>query len=197
MPKIATKPESLAKAAARLTETLGFAVSIKMVRKWKDKGYPLADADKDALIAKLRMQERNPLPPTEDADHVSESSGPLTDEDAPDPDSMMAAIEEIQQKMLAATDYETARMFSTKLKGLKDACALHRDQGKYVTRESQIRRGLRIGSMVKSMILKIPSELPQQVVGLDYPDTLRKCEDYAHAMLTQLIDDEQYDESQN
>ena len=165
-----------------------------MVRNWRAKGYPLGDANKDELVARLRMQERSPLPPPTTAEEVA---GPLTTDDTPDPDSMMAAIEDIQRRLLDAPDYETARMYSTKLKGLKDACALHRDQGKYVTRESQIRRGLRIGSLVKSLVLKIPAELPQRVVGLDYPDALKQCEDYAHAILHEFADDEkQYDDQQ-
>jgi transcriptional regulator with XRE-family HTH domain len=64
--------------------------------------------------------------------------------------------------------------------------ALQVERGNYVTIESQIRDGSLIGQTVKSLFLKIPAELPQIILGLDYPDAVTSCEDYVYQILADL-----------
>jgi hypothetical protein len=66
-------------------------------------------------------------------------------------------------------------------------------EGEYISRESQIQAGLMAGQAIKQLILKIPAELPQALLGLDYSGALQKCEDYAHAMLTEISSAETYE----
>lgn len=61
-------------------------------------------------------------------------------------------------------------------------------EGEYVTRESQIRDGMATGEAIKALVLKIPSDLPQMIIGLDYPDAVARCEDYAYQILTSLAE---------
>lgn len=181
---MAGKPQagSLASESARLSVALGRVVTKEEIRWWKKKGYPLDDVPK--LKRKLRDQERQRKPSTESTGDESEVD-PFAD--AP-PSGLTIEVElgALQSKLIASTDYETARTIRTQIAGVKDVIKTLRDQGFYVTQESQIRRGLAIGQAIKSLVLKIPSDLPQQIVGLDYPDAVAKCEDYAYSILTEL-----------
>jgi hypothetical protein len=174
--------ESERKAAARLTAELGITVTRAAVRYWRSKGYPTHDAV--ALRHKLRNQERAPKK-TADDDDESESDAPANPPDVTAA-NLEAEIDRIKDLLLSAPDYESARTYKVQLDGLKQAFAIHKDQGHYVTKASQEEAGLKAGQLVKQLILKIPGELPQMLVGLDYPDALKKCEDYAHAILTEL-----------
>jgi len=170
--------ETQAQAAVRLSAALNRAVTRKCVRVWAANGWDLNDPV--GIEAKLKMQERAPkklkgedLPP---ADLL-----PL------DPTSSLAeSIDRIKELLLTARDYETARTYKVQLEGLKHAFAIHKEQGHYVTRASQEEAGLRAGQVIKQLILKIPAELPQMLLGLDYPDALQKCEDYAHGILAEI-----------
>lgn len=71
--------------------------------------------------------------------------------------------------------------------------ALLVEEGRYVTKESQEREGLAAGQIIKSLILKIPADLPQILVGLEYPEAVKKCEDYAYQILTEISDSKTYD----
>lgn len=168
--------------AARLSVELGMVVTRKCVREWQDKGYPLDNIP--ALKAKLRNQERRPKA-------IEEESAPEDEEDSDEPeDSPTLSIEvelgALQKKLLKAKDYETARTIRMQIAGVKDVIKTLREQGFYVTQESQIRRGLAIGQAIKSLVLKIPAEMPQMVIGLDYSSVVEKCEDYAYGILTEL-----------
>lgn len=56
----------------------------------------------------------------------------------------------------------------------------------YVTKESQEREGLAAGQLIKQLILKIPAELPQLLVGLEYPEAVKKCESFADHILSEI-----------
>lgn len=64
--------------------------------------------------------------------------------------------------------------------------ALAVEKGRYVTCESQERAGLHAAQVIKSLILKIPTDLPQILVGLSYPEAVTKCEDFAYNLLTEI-----------
>lgn len=174
------KKESLAKAADRLREELQMGVTIKCVRVWRAKGWDLFDIPQ--LKRNLANQERKPKAIKTDDDDAEEP------EDFPDvrAEEIPKEIAKLESQLIAAPDYETARMISTKLTGLKNAFRLHVEMGQYVTRESQEREGLQAGMVIKQLILKIPAEMPQMLVGLEYPEAVKKCEDYAHGMLMEI-----------
>ncbi|MBE2180899.1 MAG: hypothetical protein IAE97_10540 [Chthoniobacterales bacterium] len=56
------KQDSLASLARKLTKQLGFTVSVKSVRMWREKGYPLDDREKllDALAGQQRVSGMEP-----------------------------------------------------------------------------------------------------------------------------------------
>ena len=66
-------------------------------------------------------------------------------------------------------------------------------QGEYVTIDSQERLGLQMSHVMRSEIMKIPAELPQALVGLEYPEAVKRCEDFADHMLEQLNNVESYE----
>jgi hypothetical protein len=188
-----SQPDSENSIAARLTQQLGREVTRQCVREWKKKGW---DLTKPAQIEKrLRMQERAPKRIRPAVDPAAEEAEPEDDGSPPpeiEPDLIGPEIAKLQKKLTRAKDYEESRTITSQLAGLKHAFALHKEMGLYVTRESQERIGLRDGQFIKQLILKIPSELPQMLVGLDYPDALQKCEQYADGILSQIatLDDE-------
>jgi len=79
-----------------------------------------------------------------------------------------------------------ARLRKLKAEAAAKEHALMVEEGRYVTNESQEREGLEAGQIIKQLVLKIPSDLPQILVGLDYPDAVKKCEDYAYDMLNEM-----------
>jgi hypothetical protein len=175
--------ETQAQAAIRLSAALNRDVTRKCVRVWTANGWDLNDPP--GIEAKLKMQERAPK---------RLAGGEPRDLSPIDPTASLAdSIDRIKELLLAATDYETARTYKVQLEGLKHAFAIHKEQGHYVTRASQEQAGLRAGQAIKQLILKIPAELPQALLGLDYSDALQKCEDYAHAMLTEISSAETYE----
>jgi hypothetical protein len=149
---------------------------------WLGKGWDLSDPV--GVERKIRNQERAPKK-TAAEDEESESDAPANPPDVTAA-NLEAEIDRIKDLLLSAPDYESARTYKVQLDGLKQAFAIHKDQGHYVTKASQEEAGLKAGQLVKQLILKIPGELPQMLVGLDYPDALKKCEDYAHAILTEI-----------
>jgi hypothetical protein len=180
-PTSATSERSI---AARLTAELGIVVTRKCIQEWTKKGYPLDDTA--ALKRKLRNQERQRKPeapaaePDESLDDEQDEAAPTASLD------IDAELKTLQSKLILAGDYEEARTIRTQIAGVKDVLKALREQSYYVTQESQIRRGLAVGQAIKSLVLKIPAELPQMIIGLEYADAVAKCEDYAYSILTEL-----------
>jgi len=50
-----------------------------------------------------------------------------------------------------------------------------------------------LGHVFKQMILKIPAELPQMIIGLEYAEAVKRCEDYAYAILKEVSSESTYD----
>lgn len=175
--------QSLRSIAARLSVEFGEPVTQKSVRVWKDKGYPLDDTEE--LKRRLRNQERVPgiakdkAVPDESEDESDASPSSL---------DIDGELKRLQSKLLKAQDYESARTIRMQIAGVRDVLKSLREQGYYVTKESQIRDGMTTGEAIKALVLKIPSDLPQQIIGLDYADAVSKCEDYAYGILTSLAE---------
>lgn len=194
---MAGKPsdKSLRAIAARLTVALDRVVTEKCVKVWRSKGYPLDDPV--TLEKKLRNQERAPRkrkPAVEDT--PPENTPPLAGDEPPEPPAtdhldIEHELKQLQRKLLKARDYEGARTIRMQIAGVRDVLKSLREQGHYVTKESQIREGMATGQTIKALVLKIPAELPQMLVGLDYPDAVAKCEDYSFGILTALAESEE------
>ncbi len=186
---MAGKPsdKSLRAIAARLTVELDRVVTQKSVKVWRSKGYPLDDPV--ALEKKLRNQERAPKKTGADSGEDEADTPPLAgDEIASDHLDIEHELKQLQRKLLKARDYEAARTIRMQIAGVRDVLKSLREQGHYVTKESQIREGMATGDAIKSLVLKIPSDLPQMIIGLDYADAVERCEDYAYGMLTSLAE---------
>lgn len=170
-------PDSERSIAARLTIQLGRAVTRKCVQEWKEKGYPLDDPKRIEHL--INMQNRGPKQiVTEDAAE--------TEEDSPDVLDIETELKKLQEDLIRAPDYNTAKKLTMQIKGVNEVLKSLRMQGHYVTEESQRRDGMAFSEAVKALVLKIPSDLPQMIIGLDYADAVAKCEDYAYAILTSL-----------
>lgn len=178
---------SLRAVAARLSVELGRVVTEKAVKVWKKNGYPLNDPVE--LEKKLRNQERAPKKtgagPVEDGAETPSLAG---DKPATDHLDIEHELKQLQRKLLKAQDYEAARTIRMQIAGVRDVLKSLREQGHYVTKESQIRDGMATGETIKALVLKIPSDLPQMIIGLDYADAVERCEDYAYGILTSLAE---------
>lgn len=180
--------------AARLTVELNRVVTQKAVKVWKQKGYQLDDPV--ALEKKLRNQERAPRKRKPAVEDAPPENTPLAGDEPPEPPAtdhldIEHELKQLQRKLLKARDYEGARTIRMQIAGVRDVLKSLREQGHYVTKESQIREGMATGQTIKALVLKIPAELPQMLVGLDYPDAVAKCEDYSFAILTALAESEE------
>jgi hypothetical protein len=177
--------ESERAAAARLTKELGVTVGRSSIRWWKSKGYDLNDVEN--LKHALRNQERNPLRVKPTTTTPAARSQPRAELPPIDPTASLAdSIDRIKELLLAATDYETARTYKVQLEGLKAAFFIYKEQALYVTKASQEEAGIRAGQHIKHAVQRVASELPQTVVGLDYPETLARCEDMVFQILTEI-----------
>jgi DNA-binding transcriptional MerR regulator len=164
--------------AADLSTKLGFPVSRKMVRTWKTKGYPLDDVA--ALTAKLRNQERSPLPKPADP-NVSGDSG-----DALTPDEIDDKIRTLQQLLLDAKDYEVARTIKTQLSGMREIIKVQQERGVLMPTADAEAAGRLAGQASRQAWEKIEDELPPMLEGLTAAQMKSKLRDYARARCLEL-----------
>lgn len=190
---MAGKPsdKSLRAIAARLTIALDRVVTEKCVKVWRSKNYPLDDPV--ALEKKLLNQERAPKKRRPSSKNLPPDTPPIAGDEQPEPPAtehidIEHELKQLQRKLLKAKYYEDARTIRMQIAGVRDVLKSLREQLYYVTKESQIRDGMATGQAIKALVLKIPSELPQMIVGLDYPDIVAKCEDYSFGILTALAE---------
>lgn len=191
------RPESERAAAARLKEALKLNITRASIRRLIAKGVDLQDAD--AVRHAYSMQERKPSSigsatnPPQPKSQPKPTDRPPKKPESPkstseyEPGNITSEITRIETELAACVDYETARTLRMKLTGLKDAFRLHKERGEFVTIESQLKSGAEMGQVVRALILKIPTDLPQMILGLDYADAVLKCEDYAFGMLTEIM----------
>jgi len=181
------KPDSQAAIAVRLSEALGMKINRDHVKDWISRGWDLDDIE--GLRHKLRQRRQQPKKETSNDDDENFAAD-ITDISA---EEIPAEISKLESALIAAPDFETARTISTKLAGLKNAFRLHCEMGQYITKESVERDALRVGHVFKQMILKIPAELPQMIIGLEYAEAVKRCEDYAYAILKEVSSESTYD----
>ena len=94
----------------------------------------------------------------------------------------------VDAKTGTSAEIQAARLRKLTAEADKMEHALLVEQGHYVTKESQLRAGLAVSQTIKELVLKIPAELPQAIIGLEYPAAVRRCEDYADLILATLAD---------
>jgi hypothetical protein len=185
---MARKPsdESRRARAAKLSIALGFAVTPRMVQVWDEKDYPRDDIK--ALRKILRNQERTPAHPSLLRDPLDEPEDTDDDgqEDAPGALEIEEELKTLQRELIGAEELKDAQRIRVQIAGVGDVLKQLRAQGHYVLKSDEERAAIQYATAVKSMILKIPSELPQQLIGLDYADAVLKCEDYAYSILLSL-----------
>lgn len=99
-----------------------------------------------------------------------------------------AKLAELQTNLLNAVDYEQARKIRVQISGIRDLFKTQVDRSFYVERSAMEREGGEIGLLVRALFMKIPAELPQMIIGLDYSDAVEKCEDYAFQALTEVYE---------
>ena len=179
-------PNSERSIAARLTVELGWAVNRKHVQEWIAKGYDLTDAVE--LKKKVRNHQRTPKETVSKRELKSPDIQSPEREKTKEEIDVEKELKKLQDELLASEFYDTTKNTRMKIAGLRDILKSLREQGVYVTEESQTRDAMAMGELIKSLILKIPSDLPQQIIGLCYADAVSKCEDYAYAILTSLAE---------
>ena len=94
----------------------------------------------------------------------------------------------VDAKTGTSGEIQLARLRKLKAEAEKIEHALLIEQGYFVTKESQLRAGLAVGQTIKELVLKIPAELPQAIIGLEYAAAVKKCEEYADLILVTLGD---------
>lgn len=172
-------PDSLASTAVRLTAAMGFDVSVGMVRGWKRKGYPLDDPDK--LRARVRNQERHPAGLA--AEQPKAKPEPSPELDAEDVEGQLA---QLKTALLAATDYELARVLKVKIDGLKSVLAELRVQGQYMPLAECLEGAAMAGAAVKAAWESIEDSLPPQLEGLTALQMKEKLRDFARSKCIEL-----------
>ena len=174
------KPESDRQIAERLSEQLDFPVTRACVRYWRKRSFDLSNPEK------LRHQLRN-----------LQRVRPGMKRTTPPSDSIPApvprTISELETALISAPDFETARTISTKLAGLKNAFRLRGEMSLYVSRESVRRDAQLVEKVFRAVLQKMAAELPQQIIGKDYPSAVKRCDDYAYGILLTVSSPETYE----
>ena len=190
------RPESERAAAKRLSDALQLNITRACVRHLKGKRIDLQDAEKVRYA--LGMAERKPKPigsatKPKPAPQPKPASQPAPPADADQARPMSTAeldakLAELQTNLLNAVDYEQARKIRVQISGIRDLFKTQVDRSFYVERSAMEREGGEIGLLVRALFMKIPAELPQMIIGLDYSDAVEKCEDYAFQALTEVYE---------
>jgi hypothetical protein len=79
------------------------------------------------------------------------------------------------------------------LAGLKNAYRLREEMSQFVTRQSVERDALLVGKVFASVVLKMARELPGIVIDVQYPEAVKRCENYAHDILVRVSTPETYE----
>lgn len=193
---MSTRPESERDAAARLKEALQLNICRATIRRLKAKGVCLQDPEK--VRHALAMQKRKPKPIGSATKPKPAPQPKPADQSAPPADADQARpmstaelddrLSELQTNLLNAADYEQARKIKMQISGIRDLFKTQVERSFYVERSAMEREGGEMGLLVRALFMKIPAELPQMIIGLDYADAVEKCEDYAFQALTEVYE---------
>lgn len=178
------QPNSLRSTAARLTEQMGWNVTQKMVRDWKDKGYPLDDPQ--ALEKRLRNQERLPkgMPSKKLATQTPQNK-PAQSEGLSE-SAVEAQLRDMYERLLAVTDYEEARTLRTQMQGIKDILKELREQNRYILKETAQAAGAQAAVSVRGELEKLEDALPPILDGLTALQMKNKLREYARSIMLDL-----------
>ena len=100
------------------------------------------------------------------------------------------SIESIRDALSVATDYETVKILSEKLKGLQTAAKLQREMRELVPLAEVHERDVRIASVVKAGILKLCNDSAPMAEGLDAAGIHRILMDQGNAVLGMMADEQ-------
>jgi len=177
--------ESDRQTAERLTDQLGFAVTRGMLRYWRKRSFNLSDVT--VLRHNLRnLQKSRPGFTATSRTTASKVPGIAAE-------AVPTTIAELESQLIAAPDFETARTISTKLSGLKNAHRLRSEMAQFVTRQSVERERLLVDRVFSATVLKMPTELPQMIIGENYAEAVKRCDDYAYGILLTVSSPETYE----
>jgi hypothetical protein len=174
------KSESDRQIAERLSRELGFTVTRGCLRYWRKRSFDLNDPEK--LRGQLRnLQRARP--------GMKRITAPADSIPAPPP----RTISELETALIEAPDFERARTVATQLQGLKNAFRLRGEMSQFVTRESVERDRVLVDEVFRAVLQKMAAELPQQIIGADYAEAVKRCENYAYDILMRVSTAETYE----
>lgn len=90
----------------------------------------------------------------------------------------------------AIENLENARLAKTILEAKRIAFALEVERGRFVDSESVRENGVKIGAAVKAAVLRLESELPPILEGLDAPEIQKQIRTAGDEILRMLADTE-------
>jgi hypothetical protein len=155
-----------------------------MLRYWRKRKFNLSDVT--VLRHNLRNLQKS-RPGFTATSRAADKVPGIAAEAAP------TTIMELELALIAAPDFETARTISTKLAGLKNAFRLRGEMACYVSKKSVECDAQLVGKIFRAVLEKMAAELPQQIIGADYPSAVKKCDEYAYGILLTVSSPETYE----
>jgi hypothetical protein len=186
------KPESDRQICERLSGELGFQVTRGMLRYWRKRSFNLSDVT--VLRHNLRnLQKSRPgfkatTAPSDKAHNTAAMPVRIYTED-----EISDEIHKLENALINAPDYEVARTISVKLAGLRAAARLRSEMELFVSRESVERDRAVVEKVFRAVVLKMAAELPGMVIDVNYPEAVKRCENYAYAILVRVSTPETYE----
>jgi hypothetical protein len=177
--------ETLAQAAARLTQELGGPITPRQVQLWRGKQYPVDDAS--ALRACLLNQERVPKWLREASKKAAPTSAAKDiPTDSLSPEALDARLRELEGKLLATTGYEAARTIRTQIAALRDVFRIQADRKVYVLSADVRVAAHAAGNLSRAKWEKLAADLPPLLEGLTAIQMEAKLREYARARCVEM-----------
>jgi len=101
-------------------------------------------------------------------------------------------VESLKKELLLTRDKNEAAVIKTQLEALKIATQLEVLNNNLISIPEVENAMVKIGSSIRSMILKMQSELPPQLNGMAPPEIQKKLNEYGVKMLSELSNWESY-----
>jgi hypothetical protein len=107
-----------------------------------------------------------------------------------DPAVTAETIEEMRTALAVATDYDTVKILTEKIKGLQNAAKLQRELRDLIPLAEVEERDIRIGAVVKAGMLKMCNDTAPMAEGLDAAAIHRILMDQGHQVLGMMADEQ-------
>jgi hypothetical protein len=107
-----------------------------------------------------------------------------------DPAVTAQTIEDMRNALAVATDYETVKILTEKIKGLQNAAKLQRELRELIPLAEVDERDIRIGAVVKAGMLKLCNDTPPMAEGLDAAAMHKILMDQGHLVLSMMADEQ-------